>query len=113
VSFPLYLDENVGPLVTNLLMCEGYDVMTASQAGLAQQGTTDEVQLKFATSNGRALLTHDLDDFGLIFERWYSSGREHFGIIVVPQLIPSVVALRVMKLVELYPKGIKNLYLFA
>ena len=51
--------------------------------------------------------------FGLIFERWYSSGREHFGIIVVPQLIPSVVALRVMKLVELYPKGIKNLYLFA
>jgi hypothetical protein len=113
VSFPLYLDENMSPVVARLLIREGYDVMTARNAGLAQQGIADEVHLQFATSQGRALLTHDLDDYGLILEEWYVAGREHFGVIVTPQLIPAIVARRVLKMTTLYPSGIKNLFLFA
>jgi hypothetical protein len=49
----------------------------------------------------------------LILEEWYASGREHFGIIVTPQLIPTVGVSRVTKMASLYPGGIKNLFLFA
>ena len=113
MSFPLYLDENMNPAVARLLTREGFDVMTARDAGLSQQGIPDEVHLEFAASHGRALLTHDLDDYGFLLEDWFAAGREHSGIIVTPQLIPSVVARRLKLIIGLYPNGIRNLYLFA
>ena len=43
---------------------------------------SDEKQLEYATSLGRALLTHNRQHFAPLHERWLSEGREHAGIIL-------------------------------
>ena len=53
----LYLDEDVNVLIADLVRARGFRV-TTTQAG-EQIGTTDENQLAFATSQKRAILTHN------------------------------------------------------
>jgi predicted nuclease of predicted toxin-antitoxin system len=57
----LYLDEDVNVLIADLVRARGVRVMTTQAAG--QLGTTDENQLAFATSQGKAILTHNRVDF--------------------------------------------------
>jgi hypothetical protein len=53
----LYADENFPLPVVQELRRLGHDVLTAHEAGQAQQGIPDEDVLSFATSQGRAVLT--------------------------------------------------------
>ena len=53
----LYLDEDVNVLIADLVRARGFRVTTTQAAG--QVGTTDASQLAFATSQGKALLTHN------------------------------------------------------
>ena len=55
-----HLDENVNSAIAKGLRGRGVDVTTTREAGLI--GADDEEQLKFAKSEGRAVVTHD-DDF--------------------------------------------------
>jgi hypothetical protein len=62
----------------------GYDVLTTEEAGL--DTATDEQQLAFATSEGRAILTFNIRDFAPFHEQWLAARRTHAGIIVSRQL---------------------------
>jgi predicted nuclease of predicted toxin-antitoxin system len=82
LSFSLFLDENVDVELAVLLARGGYDVLTTQGAGRTSQGISDEEQLEFASSSGRAVFTHDVQDFEVLARGRVAQGKRHTGIIV-------------------------------
>ncbi|MCA1994348.1 MAG: DUF5615 family PIN-like protein [Coleofasciculus sp. S288] len=76
----VYLDEDVDVLVASLLRSRGFEATTAQQAG--QLGKTDAEQLEYATSQGAAILTHNLTDFEDLAREYFEQERLHYGIII-------------------------------
>lgn len=91
-SVRLYLDEMIPAGLAVVLREYGYDVLSAKEANMF--GKSDEEQLGFAVSNGRAIVTFNIKDFVLLHQSWLSEGKEHFGIIVSPEI-------RISKLIHL------------
>jgi hypothetical protein len=84
----LYADEDFSlPVVQNLRQL-GHDVLTAQEAGQADQGISDDLVLAFAASQQRAVLTFNRRDF----IRLHQQGIPHFGVIACTR-DPDVVAL--------------------
>lgn len=80
MSFPLYFDEHVNSLLAGLLRAAGIDILTAPEAGMAAQGFTDDVQLEYATGQGRVLFSHDLKTMALAAQRRLDAGLTHSGL---------------------------------
>lgn len=59
----LYADENFDHPIVAQLRSLGHDVVTAQQAGQANQGIADPQVLSFATAQGRAVLTFNRRHF--------------------------------------------------
>ena len=59
------------------------DVLTTSEAERVE--TDDEAQLAFATAEGRVLVSCNVLDFPRIHGEWLAAGKEHAGIVMVPQ----------------------------
>ena len=78
---PLYADENFDHPVVAQLRSLSHDVLTAVQAGQANQGIADHQVLAFATAQNRALLTFNRRHFIRLHHRMIQSGS-HAGIIV-------------------------------
>jgi hypothetical protein len=74
----LYSDENFDYPVVAELGRLGHDVLTAQQAGQAQQGIPDPAVLAFAIAQGRAVLTFNRRHY----IRLHSRTSPHHGIIV-------------------------------
>src|SRR4030095_11178013 len=83
---PAYLDECIDRPVAQSLRARGFDVLTALEAGQGER--LDEEQLQYATSLGRVLLTYDRFAFRRLPMIYLSTGREHGGIVTIPQLPP-------------------------
>ena len=64
-----YADENFSCDVVEALRGLGHDVLTALEAGQANQRIPDEAVLEFATQMTRCILTHDRWDFGRLHQR--------------------------------------------
>ncbi len=73
-----YADEQFPFPVVELLRNLEHDVLTAQEAGNADQGIPDEAVLAFAISKERAVLTINRDDF----IRLHRLDSNHFGIVV-------------------------------
>src|SRR5689334_17631463 len=80
----LYLDRHIMARLAADLRGHGYDARTTEEAGL--DTASDEEQLAFATSEGRAILTYNIRDFAPLHEQWLADGRPHAGIIVSRQM---------------------------
>jgi hypothetical protein len=65
------------------LRSRGVTVLTPLEAGLIEK--TDEEQLAFATKNGCVLYTFNVSDFHRLHTNWTAAGRDHGGMILVPQ----------------------------
>ncbi len=74
----LYTDENFPLPVVEFLRNFGHDILTAKEAGQANQRIPDEDVLAFAVSNKRAILTRNRRDF----IRLHCLNSNHAGIIV-------------------------------
>ena len=61
----------------------GVDVLTSLEAGTTEE--TDDAQLAFATSQGRAIYSFNVGDFCALHFQWLSQQRSHAGIIVASQ----------------------------
>jgi predicted nuclease of predicted toxin-antitoxin system len=72
-----HLDENCDPRIAAGLRLHGIDLTTTTEAGLLR--ASDEDQLRFATSQGRVIVTHDAD-----FLRLHAAGARHAGIVYCP-----------------------------
>jgi predicted nuclease of predicted toxin-antitoxin system len=73
MAIRFHLDENVSSAVALALIRRGVDISTAASAGLL--GAADHMQLEFAYSQDRVLVTHDDD-----FTRIHANGTPHAGI---------------------------------
>ncbi|MEK6581724.1 MAG: DUF5615 family PIN-like protein [Nitrospirota bacterium] len=91
-SIRLYLDEMIPVTLAVVLRQYGYDVLAAKEANMYSE--SDENQLAFAASKGRAIITFNIKDFVLLHQLWFSGRKEHFGIIVSPEI-------RISKLIHL------------
>src|SRR5438128_2350389 len=80
----LYLDRHVMTRLATDLRPRGYDVLTTEEAG--KDTASDEEQLRFATAEGRAIVTFNIRDFAPLHEQWQAARRTHAGIIVSQQL---------------------------
>ena len=75
----LYADEDVPYPVVKRLRELGHDVLTAYEAGQANQGIEDADQLAYATKLGRAILTRNRRHFIPL----HKSSALHAGIISI------------------------------
>ncbi len=73
----LYANENFPLPVVLQLRILGHDVLATLEAGKANQAAEDEEVLRFATSEGRAVLTLNRKHF----VRLHQSGKPHSGIV--------------------------------
>ncbi|MDZ7289094.1 MAG: DUF5615 family PIN-like protein [candidate division KSB1 bacterium] len=80
----LYLDADVRARLAKILRERGFDVICALEVGL--QDAADEVQLDFAISQQRVLLTHNIGDFVTLDRTYRRRGKKHFGILVSNQI---------------------------
>ena len=80
----LFLDEDVQPLLAEILRQRGYDVVHVLEVG--RGGESDPEQLAYAVSQGRTMLTHNIRDYLLLDRKYQGQGREHHGIIVSDQV---------------------------
>lgn len=74
----LYSNENFPRRVVEALRALGHDVLTSLDAGRANLRIPDDEVLRFATSEGRAVLTLNRRDFVHL----HAAQPEHAGIIV-------------------------------
>jgi len=84
MSFKLYLDEDVHENVGHVLRTLGYDAVTTREVG--RKGTLDQEQLTYACKEQRALVTFNIRDYQIWHIRYMNEGKQHYGIIVSPQL---------------------------
>ncbi len=88
----IYLDEDVRPLLAEILRNRGYDVVSCVEKRLF--GLSDEEQLNIAIKNERAILTHNIKDFIQLHKRLKDT---HFGIILSDQIPISMLVRRLLK----------------
>ena len=74
----LYSNENFPLPVVEALRALGHDVLTTREAGKANEGIPDDEVLRFAIETGRAVITHNRQDF----IRLHRLHPDHAGIIV-------------------------------
>ena len=108
----LYTDEDMSALVATLLRSRGLDITTVPEQGTL--GKTDNEQLEFATSIDRCILTHNRVDFERLHLHYIEQGKQHSGIMVVPQKNAYEIAQRIGILVStLTADEIRNQLLYA
>lgn len=79
----LYVDEDAGEdAVVKGLRARGIDVLTTLEAN--RLGATDAEQLATATSMRRTLYSFNVGDFARLHHEHLQQGREHSGIVVIP-----------------------------
>ncbi|MEM9540810.1 MAG: DUF5615 family PIN-like protein [Cyanobacteria bacterium P01_E01_bin.42] len=108
----LYTDEDMSALVATLLRSRGFDITTVPEQG--SLGKTDREQLEFSTSMNRCIITHNRVDFEQLHVQYLDEGKEHAGIIIIPQKNAYEVAQRVSILVDILRiEEIRNQLLYA
>ena len=75
----LYLDEDVFPLLSEILRERRYDVLSAKEAGML--GKSDKENLEFSIRDKRAILTFNISDYMKLAGDY----EKHCGILFSPQ----------------------------
>ena len=79
----LYVDEDASEhAVIRGLRARRVDVLTTAEADLL--GTSDAEQLRFAVEQTRTIYTFNTGDFARLHREWLEQGRDHHGIVVIP-----------------------------
>jgi predicted nuclease of predicted toxin-antitoxin system len=94
----LYLDEDVHLKLARELRRRGVDAISAGETGMREQ--SDDAQLAFAVSQGRAIVTFNVGDYVKLHARYLKSAVSHYGVIVSPQYTIGETLRRVLKLVN-------------
>lgn len=85
-SIRLYTDEDVHSRLATQLTLRGFDALSCRDAGNAGRSFSDDWQLRFATEQGRVILTHNIRDFLHLAREWETRSFDHSGIILAQRL---------------------------
>jgi hypothetical protein len=80
------------------LRTAGYDCVSAREVGNA--AASDEEQMAFAAKENRTLLTHNIQHFVPLFQRWWYAGLDHSGVLVSQQVPLGELQRRVVRLLN-------------
>jgi len=94
----LYTDADVNKKLGAKIREQGFDAISALE--VQNNLLDDEPQLEYATSQGRAILTHNQQDFAPLHEKWQRDGREHAGIILSVQIPVGELLRRTLRLLN-------------
>jgi uncharacterized protein with PIN domain len=110
----LYLDENLSPRIAELLRARGLDAVSAHEAGTTQ--LADTAQLRYATGQGRAIITCDVADFVALAGAAIAANANHAGIILVSSRFRADdfarIATAIEQVAQRYPGGLPGSVLF-
>jgi len=65
---------------------------------------SDEDQLKFAVSQGRAVVINNLRDFAELHRQYAEKDRQHYGIVLTTKCSLSVMIRRLRNLLDMLPR---------
>lgn len=94
----LLLDEDVWLGLAEALREVGYDVVSVHE--LDRQGLSDEEQMAFAMTEGRTLVTHNIQDFAPLVADYFEEGLSHPGVIVSRQFEKGTLLRKTLALLE-------------
>ena len=80
----LYTDADITKALAEQLRERKYDAISAHKVGNSE--IPDPDQLEYAIAQRRAILSFNIGDFRALYDQYRKDGREHYGIIVSPQL---------------------------
>ena len=78
----VYLDEDLSPVIAELLRRKKLDAISAHEAGTVQ--LDDRAQAAYATREERAIVTANVIDFIELAHEAVATNTEHAGMILVP-----------------------------
>jgi hypothetical protein len=78
-----FTDEDVYGAIAPAIRTAGFDAVATPEVG--RRGESDESQLQWAASEGRAIITFNVAHFAWLHADWLRVGRAHAGIIVSSQ----------------------------
>ena len=106
----MYLDEDISSKVAEILRKKGMDAVSAHETGMLE--TSDDEQLAFAASEGRAMVTRNRDDYITLSVQFFEDLKPHKGLIIVPHTIPgsefSKLATLLIKFSKERPEGLAS-----
>jgi predicted nuclease of predicted toxin-antitoxin system len=103
----IYTDEDIANAIAKALKRRGFEVSTTPEHGNFE--LTDEEQLKFASSTGAVILTHNVKDFPRVHYEFMEKGLSHKGVIVAKQTSISEIVKRLLRLTaELTAEEMEN-----
>lgn len=79
----LLIDENLTPLLAEVLSSRGYDAVSVMSAGLLEWEDRD--LFEWAVRERRAILTNNAKHFAPLAEEYDQKGWEHYGVILTDQ----------------------------
>lgn len=94
----LYLDEDVSVLVARLVQARGLDATTTHEQQML--GQPDPLQLAYAVSLERCILTHNRLDYEILHGAYLADGQRHAGIVIAARRSPYEIARRIGILVD-------------
>ncbi|HTE20035.1 MAG TPA: DUF5615 family PIN-like protein [Armatimonadota bacterium] len=77
----LLLDHHISKRVAATLQQQGYDVITAADAGVAR--VDDDLVWIRSIELGRVVVTYNYCDFLQLYDQFYAAGRHHPGLVIV------------------------------
>lgn len=106
-----YCDENVNPKVAVLLSRVGHSVRTTPDE--RRNGAWDPDQLRYATDQGRILITHNRRDFRTLHDAWsqwfprWREAQPHGGIFILDHgPLPAVIAAAILAFLAIAPPSL-------
>ena len=77
------IDENLNMGIAEVLKSEGIDAIYVNAIGLA--GASDREVLDEAARQKRCVVTRNRNDFLELTKHFFSDGRPHHGVLIVPK----------------------------
>jgi len=81
-----YLDEDLSPVIAELLRKDGVDASCAHEADMLQ--ASDRQQLEYAASQKRCMVTRNRNDFIRLTVQFFNEHRPHHGLLIIPYSYP-------------------------
>src|SRR5437870_1092779 len=95
---PAYLDECIHYRLVSLLRARGFTVTHVDDE--QTKGYDDDQQLEYATRHQWVFVTQNQGEFYRRHLTWQQLGRQHSGLVLVPQSRLPLLALRVALLLD-------------
>ena len=103
----LHLNEHLSSRLAEQLRKLGFDVTSTLELGMVE--ASYDVQLAFAASQQRAIVTINHKDFAVRHARYIAEGKEHWGIILSTEENIGILRHRLLRLLNtLSAEELKN-----